>query len=1244
MQYKTFNKNSVKNSLMQIKNKISGSFVKFVVYLILSLIILVANQANAQLAINKTVGQQTICNQFDVNLTISGIPSPEPVDVILVIDRSGSMASGSPSSMTYTKNAAINFVRKIFNPAYDLGNNNRIGLVSYSNSAALIRPLSYATDSSLIISAINSMVASGTTNIADGFYQASKEMKQNGRTTCNINRSIVLFTDGVANEGSSYVPATDKWGGASCATAPTSATNCTNSAYLRGQESQMFVVDSITYINQVFTVGLFGGISGATQVLAANNLMLAQNAGFFQTETGADLNGIYNEIFGQLPWAAKQVPGLSFINDTLLNGFTLVPGTLHASQGNVTINGQNISWDLPYVNSSAVTMSYSVNTQNSNSCGIQKVSNSWIEYQDPICNIVVNKFPDVNVCIPCTHTMDLNLASSGCGSTIQYHATLYSSDNGCNNGQQYYSWQFIMNDIVFGNAFGLSGSFTIPSEFANETCDGSIKGILSYNNGSGCSIVMGEYTLNNLVIDYSAPVISNLPESLNITVSCSSDVPAIDLNLISATDNCNGAVTLGYVNDVINSGSCANNFSISRTYRATDACGNYSDFVQTITIKDTIAPAFSIPSDITIYSTADCSFDSGINETGNVSNFTDNCSTDLQASYTDVVSDGPCQGSKIISRTWHLVDGCGNAAADQIQTITVRDTIAPVFTHPADITIYSSANCNFDADVNTTGNIENASDNCSTDLLATYTDVVSEGPCEGTKIISRTWHLVDGCGNAAADQIQTITVRDTIAPVFTHPADITIYSSSNCTFDADVNTTGNVENASDNCSTDLQATYTDIVSEGPCEGSKIISRTWHLVDGCGNVAADQVQTIIVRDTIAPVIVSGSNITVNNEPSLCGANVTIAQPSASDNCSTVTLVNSFNQTSNASGFYPVGISNIVWTATDNCGNSSTCSMTVTVNDNEAPVIICPADITSCSSTVNLGTPVVSDNCGIESITNNAPQTFPNNITIVTWTATDIHGNISTCTQTINISNITASASGTATLSCNNSNDGKITVIVSGGKTPYYFSINGGSPQSSNIFDSLTAGVYNITVNDASQCNTSTSMTIQDREPVRIDLANSSNANCAGKSDGAIDIAASGGTGPYQYTWSNGETTSSINNLDAAEYTVTVTDANGCTQKYSQAIIPENNQNPLVINNAFSPNGDGINDTWVIKNIEEYPGNQMVVLNRWGNEIYTTNDYTNNWDGSQLVEGTYFYILTVPMCGVVNTFSGYITIVR
>ena len=85
--------------------------------------------------------------------------------------------------------------------------------------------------------------------------------------------------------------------------------------------------------------------------------------------------------------------------------------------------------------------------------------------------------------------------------------------------------------------------------------------------------------------------------------------------------------------------------------------------------------------------------------------------------------------------------------------------------------------------------------------------------------------------------------------------------------------------------------------------------------------------------------------------------------------------------------------------------------------------------------------------------------------------------------------------------------------------------------------------------------------------------------------------------------------------------------------------------LTFPKAFSPNGDGKNDTWVIENLLKYPKNQVVVFNRWGSEVYKKDNYQNDWNGNKLEPGTYFYRVSVTMCdGAAKTFTGYVTIFR
>lgn len=85
--------------------------------------------------------------------------------------------------------------------------------------------------------------------------------------------------------------------------------------------------------------------------------------------------------------------------------------------------------------------------------------------------------------------------------------------------------------------------------------------------------------------------------------------------------------------------------------------------------------------------------------------------------------------------------------------------------------------------------------------------------------------------------------------------------------------------------------------------------------------------------------------------------------------------------------------------------------------------------------------------------------------------------------------------------------------------------------------------------------------------------------------------------------------------------------------------------LKIPNTFTPNGDGVNDHFVIQGLELFLQHRLVIFSRWGNEIYKSSNYGNDWDGANLHEGTYYYILEVRLHnGQWQTFKGFITIIR
>ncbi|PHI21751.1 hypothetical protein CEQ90_00240 [Lewinellaceae bacterium SD302] len=142
-------------------------------------------------------------------------------------------------------------------------------------------------------------------------------------------------------------------------------------------------------------------------------------------------------------------------------------------------------------------------------------------------------------------------------------------------------------------------------------------------------------------------------------------------------------------------------------------------------------------------------------------------------------------------------------------------------------------------------------------------------------------------------------------------------------------------------------------------------------------------------------------------------------------------------------------------------------------------------------------------------------------------------------------------------CFEGGNGSVNATASGGTEPYTYLWSTGA-ETEDIFN-LVAGTYTVTVTDANGCEATASATVE--EPTEISLFTVvTDIECAGEETGAIDLNVSGGTPGYTYLWSNGETTQDLDNLAAGTYTVTVTDANGCTATTSATV---NEVNPIML---------------------------------------------------------------------------------
>jgi hypothetical protein len=466
---------------------------------------------------------------------------------------------------------------------------------------------------------------------------------------------------------------------------------------------------------------------------------------------------------------------------------------------------------------------------------------------------------------------------------------------------------------------------------ASETCGTPTINVSSVDTTNGCTITRtftvtatdgcGNTSAPQTVVyswtaDTTAPVVT-VPASQNLgcnpaTLPTCASVKA----LVTATDACS-TPTINVTN-VLSGTACA--MTDTFTVTATDACGNTSapqTVVYTWTV-DTTAPVVTVPASqnlgcnpATLPSVA--SVKALVTATATCGTPTINVSSVL----------GGTACAMIDTFTVTATDACGNTSAPQtvVYTWTV-DTTAPVVTVPAG----GSLGCN-PASLPSVASVKalvTATAACGTPTI-NITSATSGSPCAMTLTFTVT--ATDACGLTSAPQtvVYTYTV-DTTAPSITCPAAVTVQCASSVPAANVASVT-----ASATCGTPTVTWVGDVITNKTCPNRYTVLRTYKAVDPCGN-SATCTQTITVNDTTAPSITCPTNITVvtssfctNTVPASNAAIVAFLQGvTASDNCGSGATV-----TNNAPSNFSLGTNTVTFTATDSCGNSSSCQASVIV---------------------------------------------------------------------------------------------------------------------------------------------------------------------------------------------------------------------------------------------------------------------------------------------------------------------------
>ncbi|MEM1119009.1 MAG: SdrD B-like domain-containing protein [Bacteroidota bacterium] len=633
------------------------------------------------------------------------------------------------------------------------------------------------------------------------------------------------------------------------------------------------------------------------------------------------------------------------------------------------------------------------------------------------------------------------------------------------------------------------------------------------------------------IIDKSPPLIFNVPP--DITVDCN-DLPNPP-STIKGVDNCDPSVPVTFSERVINAGSCP--YIIERKWEASDECGNTAVRTQTITVTDTQAPIITPSNPLLV----------GLEDYGEITfncdnlpefdaddvNATDNCSP-VEVEFVDLVREqGNCEADGFIVKmtcAWIAEDECGNRSTYNI-VIYVVDTESPTLQNiPEDLTV----NLDEGQFVPPVANTVTATDNCDEYVRVEFEETRNPGVC-GYEII-RTWTGFDDCGNKAVGSQKLTLLEDCTCPdelvsntlVWDAACDGSVGGMITLDLTADINkydititpNTGNT-NFVGNMFTDLApGNYTVMVNY---EAAMECSETYNFTIKTATPSSIEV----VKQTRADCNTANGTVTLSP--------------------STSTYVWSDGGTGAQRNDLAAGTYTVTFTDENNCEGSQLITI---LNPDGCECIDFVANLLweiepTCNGFTN-------GQVDIEIIGGTAPFTYKWHDGQTTKDLFGVSGGPYSLTVT-DANNCTATLSGdlnqptaiTVTETLMNGlcgEKGAIDVFVEGGTPPYTYNWNNGA--TTQDLNNLPTGTYSLTVTDANDCEGNLTVNVRNSGNISIDLAGTEIA-CAGDRTASITATVTGAQNPLTYQWSNGATTSTINNLGAGTYAVMVTDGTGCS---------------------------------------------------------------------------------------------------
>ncbi|MCB9347563.1 MAG: hypothetical protein H6573_08600 [Lewinellaceae bacterium] len=492
-------------------------------------------------------------------------------------------------------------------------------------------------------------------------------------------------------------------------------------------------------------------------------------------------------------------------------------------------------------------------------------------------------------------------------------------------------------------------------------------------------------------------------------VECVGQIPAADITLVVASDNC-GPTTVTHVGDGITGEPCED-LTLTRTYQATDLCGNVATCTQVITVIDDTPPEITFTNPLlgqngdTIYVQCygqDPDWDLPSFDEGSV-NATDNCADDVVVTFGQVLeAEGNCREDgyiNLLRLSWTATDVCGNSS-NAFLFLVMIDTIPPVIHGVPNDTI---VNCD---EIPELPILIYATDECLCACVVLLEETYSDMGCQDGQVLVRTWIAKDDCGNETIET-QNITLIDSEAPVLIGVPDVI------CIGDPALSAVS----ATDNCGQpSLQ--FVDVNIPNPCGSGMVVQRVYEAYDNCGNMSRDTA-ILLPNNQNEPRIEFVNPVLAALEPGEvpvmdCAAqngqytSFGIDDVRVEDACMTggaVFFTERIIETRDCSNGEIVAVLELKWTVLDACGNLGERTLIVHLTDESSPAFVNFAPEVSIGCNDELPVLSATDDCGEVYITTQdsiipGDCVFRYDIQRLA-TATDQCGNTTTRLQTIHV---------------------------------------------------------------------------------------------------------------------------------------------------------------------------------------------------------------------------------------------------